>query len=278
MVWDLLTWSLNNTILSDSPTDIKRIILTLGWRSKLNKVMRKSRPLSSQIETLKLSEIFYSLQGEGIDVGKPAVFIRTALCNLSCVWCDTKYTWDWNHYEYDREVLEMTITEIQEQISGFDTKHCVITGGEPLIQQMKLVPLLSNLKSNDYFIEVETNGTILPLDMVERYVDRWNVSPKLQNSSISKEHREVQTCLEYFAKNSKAYIKFVICDRSDISEVETLIGKYMLKSQRIILMPEGNSAAEIMEKSKWLAEICLKNGYRLSIRLHSLIWSGTRAK
>jgi 7-carboxy-7-deazaguanine synthase len=278
MAWDLLTWSLNNTILSDSPTDIKRIILTLGWWSKLNKVMRKSRPLSSQIETLKLSEIFYSLQGEGIDVGKPAVFIRTALCNLSCVWCDTKYTWDWNHYEYDREVLEMTITEIQEQISGFDTKHCVITGGEPLIQQMKLVPLLSNLKSNDYFIEVETNGTILPLDMVERYVDRWNVSPKLQNSSISKEHREVQTCLEYFAKNSKAYIKFVICDRSDISEVETLIGKYMLKSQRIILMPEGNSAAEIMEKSKWLAEICLKNGYRLSIRLHSLIWSGTRAK
>jgi 7-carboxy-7-deazaguanine synthase len=244
----------------------------------LDKVMRKSRPLSSQIEALKLSEIFYSLQGEGIDVGKPAVFIRTALCNLSCVWCDTKYTWDWNHYEYDREVIEMTITEIQEQISGFDTKHCVITGGEPLIQQVKLVPLLSNLKSNGYFIEIETNGTILPSDMVERYVDRWNVSPKLQNSSVSKEHREVQTCLESFAKNSKAYMKFVICDRSDISEVETLIGKYMLKRQRIILMPEGNSAAEIMEKSKWLAEICLKNGYRLSIRLHSLVWSGTRAK
>jgi 7-carboxy-7-deazaguanine synthase len=244
----------------------------------LAKVMRISQPQSSQIRTLQLSEIFYSLQGEGIDVGKPAVFIRTALCNLSCVWCDTKYTWDWNHFDYDREVSEMTIPEIWEQISRFDTKHCVITGGEPLIQQMKLIPLLSNLKSKDYFIEVETNGTILPSDMVERFVDRWNVSPKLQNSSISKQHREVKSCLEYFAKNSKAYMKFVICNHSDVAEVKTLIGKYKLKSQRIILMPEGNSAADIMEKSKWLAEICLENGYRLSVRLHTLVWSGTRAK
>lgn len=244
----------------------------------MDKVMRISQPLSTQIGTLKLSEIFYSLQGEGIDVGKPAVFIRTALCNLSCVWCDTKYTWDWNHYDYDREVSEMTVPEILEQVSGFNTKHCVITGGEPLIQQMKLIPLLSNLKSKGYFVEVETNGTILPSAMLEKFVDRWNVSPKLENTSTSKQHREVQSCLEYFAKNSKAYIKFVICERSDIAEVKTLIGKYMLKRQRIILMPEGNSAAEIVEKSKWLAEICLKNGYRLSVRLHTLIWSGTRAR
>ena len=242
------------------------------------KVTRIFRPVASEIGTLKLSEIFYSLQGEGIDVGKPAVFIRTALCNLSCVWCDTKYTWDWSHYDYNREVSEMTIPEIQQQISGFDTKHCVITGGEPLIQQIELIPLLSNLKSKDYFVEVETNGTILPLEMVERFVDRWNVSPKLQNSSISKQRREVQSSLDYFAKNSKAYMKFVICNHSDIAEVKTLIGKYKLKSQRMILMPEGNSAAEIMKKSKWLADICLKNGYRLSIRLHTLVWSGIRAK
>jgi 7-carboxy-7-deazaguanine synthase len=240
--------------------------------------MRISQPVSSQAETLKLSEIFYSLQGEGIDAGKPAVFIRTALCNLSCVWCDTKYTWDWSHYDYDREVSEMTISSIQEQISRFDTKHCVITGGEPLIQQTKLIPLLSNLKNEDYFIEVETNATILPSEMLERFVDRWNVSPKLQNSSISKQYREVQSCMEYYAKNSKAVIKFVICNQSDLAEVKTLVGKYKLKSQRIILMPEGNSAAEIIEKSKWLAEICQSNGYRLSVRLHTLIWSGTRAK
>jgi 7-carboxy-7-deazaguanine synthase len=240
--------------------------------------MRISQSVSPQIGTLKLSEIFYSLQGEGIDAGKPAVFIRTALCNLSCIWCDTKYTWDWSHYDYEREVTDMTIPQIQQQISRFDTKHCVITGGEPLLQQTKLIPLLSNLKNNDYFIEVETNGTIFPSDMLERFVDRWNVSPKLKNSLISKQHREVQRCMEYFAKNSKAYIKFVICNQADLSEVNTLIGKYKMDSPRIILMPEGNSAAEIMKKSKWLAEICLLNGYRLSVRLHTLVWSGARSK
>ena len=257
---------------------MRKINLASKRRNKLGKMRKDSRPISSQKDTIKLSEIFYSLQGEGIDVGKPAVFIRTALCNLSCVWCDTKYTWDWNHYDYDKEVSQMTLDEIQEQISGFDAKHCVITGGEPLLQQVKLVPLLSHLKSKDYFIEVETNGTILPSNMIERFVDRWNVSPKLQNSLISKQHREVHACLQYFAKNSKAYIKLVICNRSDLAEVKALIEKYLLKKQRIILMPEGNSAEEIMEKSKWLSEICLKNGYRLSIRLHSLVWGGTRAK
>lgn len=240
--------------------------------------MRTSEPTSPKIGALKLSEIFYSLQGEGIDIGKPAIFIRMALCNLSCIWCDTKYTWDWDHYDYGREVSEMTIPEIRKKLSGFDTKHCVITGGEPLIQQMKLVPLLSELKSNDYFIEVETNGTLLPSSMTERYIDRWNVSPKLQNSSISKENREIHECLEYFAKNTKAYMKFVICNHSDIDEVTALAERYGLKGQRIILMPEGNSAEDIMRKSKWLSEICLRHGYRLSVRLHTLIWSGARAK
>ena len=247
-------------------------------RNNLGKMAKDSRHISSQMDTIKISEIFYSLQGEGIDVGKPAVFIRTALCNLSCTWCDTKYTWDWNHYDYDREVSEMTLHEIQDQISRFAVKHCVITGGEPLLQQSKLLPLLTYLKSKGYFVEVETNGTILPSNMIERVVDRWNVSPKLQNSSISKQRREVDVCLKYFAKCSKAYIKLVICNRSDLVEVKTLIEKYVLNKQKIILMPEGNSAAEITEKSKWLSEICLKNGYRLSIRLHSYVWGATRAK
>jgi organic radical activating enzyme len=172
----------------------------------------------------------------------------------------------------------MTIPEIQEQISRFDTKHCVITGGEPLIQQIKLIPLLSDLKKKGYFVEVETNCTIFPAVMVERFVDRWNVSPKLQNSSISIRHREVESCLEYFAKNSKAYMKFVICNHSDVAEVKDLVARYEMEDEKIILMPEGKSAADIMEKSKWLAEICLENGYRLSVRLHTLLWSGTRAK
>ena len=242
------------------------------------RVTRIPESQSSQIGNLKISEVFYSLQGEGIDIGKPAIFIRTALCNLTCVWCDTKYTWDWHHYEYDKEVSELSISEIEEQLSRFDTKHCVITGGEPLIQQMKLASLLSSLKSKHYFIEVETNGTIFPLYILDKSVDRWNVSPKLLNSSVPKQQREIRPCLEYFAKNPKAYMKFVICDPSDVAEVKALSTEYRIETPRIILMPEGNSIEDIIEKSRWLAEICLTNGYILSVRLHSLLWSGSRAK
>lgn len=230
------------------------------------------------MDGLKLSEIFYSLQGEGIDAGKPAVFIRTALCNLSCKWCDTKYTWDWNHYDHDEEVTEMSIPQIQGELSRFNTKHCIITGGEPLIQQRRLVPLLYSLKEKRYFIEVETNGTIIPSSSMEKLVDRWNVSPKLQNSSVSKNKREVEASLGYFANNSKAYLKFVISSSSDIVEVKTLIERYAFKVQRIILMPEGISAEQVMERAKWLAEICMNNGYTLSLRLHTILWPGTRAK
>jgi 7-carboxy-7-deazaguanine synthase len=235
-------------------------------------------PSSIKRNVLRISEIFYSLQGEGIDAGIPAIFIRTALCNLSCSWCDTKYTWDWNHYRYDKEVKEMTLPEIHQNIARFSTKHCVITGGEPLIQQGQLVPLLYSLKHRDYFVEIETNGTILPYDEMGKLVDRWNVSPKLANSSMAQDKRQVENCLGYFASNSRTYLKFVISSPTDVMEVDHIVEIYMFNKQRVILMPEGNSAEEILEKSRWLAEICMNKGYILSLRLHTLLWSGTRAR
>ena len=60
---------------------------------------------------MKISEIFESIQGEGNNAGKPAVFLRTAECNLKCIWCDTKYTWDWKNYDYSKEVNEISIND-----------------------------------------------------------------------------------------------------------------------------------------------------------------------
>ena len=95
---------------------------------------------------MKISEIFKSIQGEGINAGKDVVFLRTALCNLKCSWCDTKYTWDWDNYDYSKEVRELSINHVMEQIQQFDIKHLVITGGEPLMQADDLAELLSFLK------------------------------------------------------------------------------------------------------------------------------------
>ena len=110
---------------------------------------------------MKVSEIFSSIQGEGPHAGKPSIFLRTALCNLKCVWCDTKYTWDWDNYDYSKEVHELPIEKVIEKIKEFEPKHLVITGGEPLIQQNDIASLLSKL-GDDYFVEVETDCTIIP--------------------------------------------------------------------------------------------------------------------
>ena len=110
---------------------------------------------------MKISEIFESIQGEGNNAGKPAVFLRTAECNLKCVWCDTKYTWDWKTYDYSKEVNEMSIKEVRQSLEQFRIRHLVITGGEPLMQQDDLSELLTFLKPK-FYVEVETNGTILP--------------------------------------------------------------------------------------------------------------------
>jgi len=80
-------------------------------------------------------EIFHSIQGEGPTNGTPAVFLRLAQCNLACSWCDTKYTWDWQHFSYDKEVVSLDAREVEERILELGCRHLVITGGEPLLQQ-----------------------------------------------------------------------------------------------------------------------------------------------
>ena len=102
-------------------------------------------------------EIFHSLQGEGPFVGRPSVFVRTALCNLQCVWCDTPYTWNWEGTafthnlgtKYDREAqtIELEPDEVLARVSAWATSSYVLTGGEPMVQQEALTALLVRLKA-----------------------------------------------------------------------------------------------------------------------------------
>src|SRR5450432_1912642 len=110
---------------------------------------------------LKVSEIFESLQGEGASVGAPTVFVRLAQCNLHCTWCDTKYTWDFEHYRYEDEVHEQSVDAVAQIVNASTTRRLVLTGGEPLLQQRALQALWGALAS-DIAVEVETNGTIAP--------------------------------------------------------------------------------------------------------------------
>ena len=223
-------------------------------------------------------EIFHSLQGEGATIGTPTVFLRLALCNLACGWCDTKYTWDWEHFDYKSEVVSLDIERVQEEILAFNCPHLVVTGGEPLLQQRDLVPLITSMKDTGFYCEVETNGTIGPLPELERDIDQWNVSPKLSTSENPKDRREVPYALERFRLLPGAYFKFVIVEPRDIEEVCTLRDRYRLPGDRIILLPEGRTVEVLRDRSQWVSAACVKEGFTFSTRLHILLWGDQRGR
>ena len=223
-------------------------------------------------------EIFYSLQGEGVTAGVPTVFLRLANCNLSCSWCDTKYTWDWGSYDYAREVMDLSADEVCERILELDCGHLVITGGEPLMQQRTLEDLVHDLAERGVFCEVETNGTLVPAPQMIAAISQWNVSPKLANSGNKASRREVPDALRAFRDLHNAYFKFVVAEPADIDEVCDLIRRHDLPSSRVLLVPEGTVPQVVLERGKWVAKACADLGFRFTTRNHILLWGDERGR
>ena len=226
---------------------------------------------------MQINEIFKSIQGEGPNFGKPAIFLRTAQCNLKCTWCDTKYTWDWENYDYTKEVKEMTLEEIKEQLLDFEIKHLVITGGEPLLQQDDLADLLSFLKP-DFYVEIETNCTILPNKMLTDLVDQWNVSPKTENSGNPLELYENNECYYFFANQENCFFKYVVEDESDIPEIKKFVTKYNIPENHVQLMTQASTKEEIRAREKSISELAKANNFLFSPRLHVAMWGAQRGK
>ena len=211
-------------------------------------------------------------------MGVPSVFLRLATCNLACSWCDTKYTWDWQNFDYQAEVMDLDGNEIQVRIRAFDCSHVVITGGEPMLQQTDLEPLVESLAADGYIFEVETNGTLIPTPRMLRHIGQWNVSPKLRTSDNASNRREIPLVMEAFAQLTNAYFKFVVTAESDVAEVCALRDKYKLNPDRVLLMPEGRTSDALKKKSSWLPAACVRHGFRFSTRLHILLWGDERGR
>jgi 7-carboxy-7-deazaguanine synthase len=221
-------------------------------------------------------EIFHSIQGEGVYAGRPAVFLRLALCNLTCAWCDTKYTWDWEHFNQQREVMAVSLDEAEKAIRRYRCSSLVVTGGEPLVQQRALTPLLERLKDGSFWIEVETNGTIVPGKKLLALVDHWSVSPKLENSGPPPSARENSRAYRLFRDLPSAHFKYVLEKPSDVGEVRALLAKYKLAPDKIVLMPQARDRDTLLERSRWLVDICKNEGYLFSTRLQILLWGDRR--
>ncbi len=220
-------------------------------------------------------EIFASVQGEGLSAGVPSTFCRLATCNLRCTWCDTAYTWDWDRFDRAEQTMTATTDDLLTAITALPPKNVVITGGEPLIQKRDLEPFVRDLKSRGYRIEVETNGTISPGPLAT-LIDQFNVSPKLRHAGNEGLDVLPEGPLREFAALPHANFKFVVQSEADLAEVEALLSRFEIPAVRVVLMPEGRTAAELNARSPWLAEACTRRGYRFSSRLHILIWGDKR--
>ena len=219
------------------------------------------------VPTLRVSEIFYSIQGEGASSGRATAFVRLGGCTLGCQWCDTKYTWRGGQTWEEACILET--------LTAYPTRRVVITGGEPFEQD--IASLLQALRQAGFTIEIETAG-FAPLVQVQcaTLAHQLNVSPKLANSGVAYERRIHLPVLRFLRDTGKAYFKFVIDQPHDVEEVDTLVATLSLPPACVLLMPQALTADEVLSKSRWLVEECKSRGYGYSPRLHILLWGAKR--
>lgn len=224
--------------------------------------------------------VFYSLQGEGVTIGLPAVFLRLHLCNLKCVWCDTWYTWNEKTSEFWDEKEEWTIEETVKRIEEAwqcqnkqIKKRLVVTGGEPLLHQDKLIKLFEKLP--DWEIEIETNGTIIPRsELIKRC--QFNCSPKTSNSLNGKNVRIKPEAI-IILRDANTYFKFVVLQPEDIEEIERdYIQPFQLDPNKVIMMPQGVTSEEVKINALRVSDIIKIRGYRLLLRLHIDLWGAKR--
>jgi 7-carboxy-7-deazaguanine synthase len=264
-------------------------------------------------DELPVSEMFYSIQGEGKMVGRPSLFLRTSMCNLRCAWgdtlCDSWYT------SHAPTGAVWTIDEIIGRIHemGALATHLVITGGEPCMWPEQLLNLCHRLRYSDSYVQhitVETNGTLFVRELMD-YVDLLSISPKLDNSEpteviipsllsmhgkhedrgpelveqvqmIHKARRDYGPINEWLAERGvhgpEVQLKFVLYESDDLREVDELLqhldGWF---DPDIYLMPEGVTAEECWRRAEWIKEICLERNWSFSPRIQLDLFGNRRA-
>ena len=225
--------------------------------------MSPSQTNSNQINnlTLKINEIFFSIQGETSRVGLPTIFIRLTGCPLRCVYCDTEYAF--------HEGNMITLDDIMKNISEYETKHVTVTGGEPLAQK-NCRPLLTLLCEAGYDVSLETSGAqdISNIDgRVARIVD-------LKTPASGEADKNLYDNLQYLTKNDQ--VKFVICDREDYQWSKEKLVKYKLNEQCEVLFSGSHGELQPSQLADWILQDHLP--VRLQIQLHKYLWGDVPGK
>ena len=204
---------------------------------------------------LKITEIFYSLQGEARNVGLPTVFVRLTGCPLRCSYCDTAYAFSGGEW--------MDAEAIIENLKQYNTSHVTVTGGEPLAQK-NCITLLQKLCDLGYEVSLETSGAVL-VDQVDRRV------VKILDVKTPASNEDSKNKLENFAfLHAEDQIKFVICDENDYLWSKQIIEQHQLESKCEILFSPGHEQLQAAILADWILRDQLK--VRFQVQLHKYLW------
>lgn len=210
---------------------------------------------------IKITELFYSIQGEGLLAGRPSVFVRLAGCPLRCKFCDTIYSQDANAGE------KISLEKIINEIKKHSCDSVVITGGEPMINP-HIVPLCEEIKKLNRHITIETNG----IKFIENLrCDLMSVSPKLSNAyenpADSEKFLKIDS-LQKLIDNYNYQLKFVIDKREDLAEVHQLLKRLKnIDIAMVLLMPQAKTLTEYLNKCPLVAELCKESNFTFCPRL-----------
>lgn len=208
------------------------------------------------MSSIRITEIFYSLQGESRTVGVPTVFVRLTGCPLRCNYCDTAYAFSGGE--------QKQLSEVVEQVRQFDCQYVTVTGGEPLAQA-ECLPLLGLLCDNECIVSLETSGAM----DISKVDERVSIVMDLKTPGSGEVQRNCYENIHLL--QPKDQVKFVLCDRADYQWASFKIAEYGLQTKvGEILFSPSHDQLEASELAGWILQDKLR--VRMQVQLHKILW------
>lgn len=207
---------------------------------------------------LRITEIFYSLQGETRTVGLPTVFVRLTGCPLRCSYCDTEYAFHGGD--------KWTKNAVLEKVAGFQPRYVTVTGGEPLAQKSACLELLTSLCDAGYEVSLETSGALSVAEVDKRVVKVLDLKTPLSGESARNDYSNI----EYLQLTDQ--VKFVICGRDDYEWARFKLDELGLKKRvEDILFSPSFGQQNATDLAEWIVADNLP--VRLQMQLHKFLWN-----
>jgi len=208
-----------------------------------------------QLQRLRVTEIFASIQGESRTVGVPTIFIRLTGCPLRCQYCDTAYAFTGGNW--------MNLEGLEAKVASFNLKHVTVTGGEPLAQKTCL-SLLSNLCDQNYCVSLETSGALDVSQVDPRVIKVMDIKTPASNEA----EKNLWENVNYLREQDQ--VKFVICNQADYIWSKNIIAEYQLTHRCEVLLSPSYEQLEPRQLAEWILKDQLN--VRFQLQLHKILW------